>query len=80
MFSLLLSLLLFGALEVKARIKIGCQVAVGNTIKSISPTTITKTTAATMITANTVMVFEEMTVGVTGAVTTTVALVVSARN
>ena len=73
-------MLLFGALEVKARIKIGCQVDVGNAIESISPTTITKTAAVTMITVNMVTVFKEMTVDITGSVTTTVVLVASARN
>ena len=54
--------------------------AVDNAIKPISPTTITKTIAVTIITANTVTALDETTVGVTGAVTATVALVASARN
>ena len=41
---------------------------------------ITKITAATIITANTVTAFNKTTVGVTGSVTATVALVMSARN
>ena len=54
--------------------------AIDNAIEQISPTTITKTTAVTIITANMVTAFDETTVGVTGAVTATVASVASARN
>ena len=52
---------------------------VDNTIKPISPTTITKTTAATIITANMVTAFNATTVGVTGSVTATATLVARAE-
>ena len=54
--------------------------AVDNAIKSISPTTITKTNTVIIITKNRATAFNETTVGITGAVTATVALVASARN